>query len=53
MERMYTGKFLTRIPAKVGQLVSCKHCVPLCRDDIMLALQIVSGENVEILEILM
>ena len=52
---MYTGKFLTGIPAKVGQLVSCKYCVPLCRDDIMLALalQIVSGENVEILEILM
>ena len=34
----------TGIPAKAGQFLSYKHFVPLCRDDIMLTLQIVPGE---------
>ena len=39
--------------AKVGQFLSCKHSVPLCRDDIMLTLQIVPGEIVPGRNILM
>ena len=35
----------TGIPAKAGQFLSYKYSVPLCRDDIMLSLQIVPGEN--------
>ena len=34
------------IPAKAGQFLSYKHSVPLCRDNIMLTLQIVPGEIV-------
>ena len=34
----------TRIPAKAGQFLSYKQSVPLSWDDIMLTLQIVSGE---------
>ena len=33
----------TGIPAKAGQFLSYKHSVPLCRDDIMLTLQIAPG----------
>ena len=36
----------TRIPAKAGPFLSYKHSIPLCRDDIMLRLQIVPGEIV-------
>ena len=35
----------TEIPAKAGQFLLYKHSVPLCRDDIMLTLQIVAGKN--------
>ena len=34
------------ILGKAGQFLSYKHSVPLCRDDIMLSLQIVPGEIV-------
>ena len=34
----------TLIPAKAGQFSSCKHPVPLCRDNIMLTVQIDPGE---------
>ena len=37
---------LKQVPAKAGQFLSYKHSVPLCRDDIMLTLQIVPGEIV-------
>ena len=43
----------TGIPAKAGQFLSYKHSVPLCRDDIMLTLQIVPGEIVPGRNILM
>ena len=36
----------TGILAKAGEFLSYKHSVPLCRDDIMLTLQIVLGEIV-------
>ena len=36
----------TRTPAKAGQFLSYKHSVPLCRNDIMLTLQIVLGRNI-------
>ena len=36
----------TGLPAKAGQFLSCKHTVPLCRDDIM-TLQIVPGRNIQ------
>ena len=41
------------IPAKAGQFLSYKRSVPLCRDDIMLTLQIVPGEIVPGRNILM
>ena len=65
MERMFAGTFFvpsrpsgipvrsTGIPAKAGQFLSYKHSVPLCRDDIMLTLQIVLGEIVPGRNILM
>ena len=59
----FPGRFLSRqngvpvrstgIPEKAGQFLSCKHSVPLCRDDIMLTLQIVLGEIVPGRNILM
>ena len=45
MERILPGRFSSR-PGKAGQFLSYKHSVPLCRDDIMLTLQIVPGEIV-------
>ena len=45
MERILPGRFSSR-PGKTGQFLSYKHSVPLCRDDIMLTLQIVPGEIV-------
>ena len=43
----------TGIPAKAGQFLSYKRSVPLCRDDIMLTLQIIPGEIVPGRNILM
>ena len=37
--RLYGNNFVR--PGKAGQFLTCKHSVPLCRDDIMLTLQIV------------
>ena len=37
----------TGIAAKAGPFLSYKHSIPLCRDDIMLGLQIVPGEIVQ------
>ena len=52
MERILPGRFSSR-PGKAGQFLSYKHSVPLCRDDIMLTLQIVPGEIVPGRNILM
>ena len=48
----------TGILAKAGEFLSYKHSVPLCRDDIMLTLQIVPGEivpgiNIDIQQLLL
>ena len=40
------SRFAQPIPAKARQFLSYKHSVPLCPDDIMLALKIVPGEIV-------
>ena len=56
MERILPEGFSSRqtgIPAKAGKFLSYKHSVPLCRDDIMLALQIVPSEIGPIRNILM
>ena len=38
---LYIYLICPEIPAKTRQFLSYKHSVPLCRDDIMLSLQIV------------
>ena len=57
MERIFLGRFSSHSckagsQQKSAQFLAYKHTVPLCRDDIILSLEIVPGEIVHVRNIL-